>query len=104
MNKYKYIFLLLAPLTISFSNYSCKIIFVQWRWSWYANPTSLNNLIQFCQSNLNININPTYDVVDVESSEPFRYPFIHMTGHGNVVFSFSELKILEIICWWFFTY
>ena len=97
MNKYKYIFLLLIPLTMAFSSYSCKIAILKYNGGgdWYANPTSLNNLIQFCQANLNMNINPIYDVVDIESSELFRYPFIHMTGHGNVVFSISESENLR---------
>tara|TARA_S200000501_G_scaffold362651_1_gene392384 strand:- start:259 stop:912 length:654 start_codon:yes stop_codon:yes gene_type:complete len=97
MNKYRFIFLLLIPLTMSFSSYSCKIAVLKYNGGgdWYANPTSLNNLIQFCQANLNMNINPIYDVVDVESTELFRYPFIHMTGHGNVVFSISESENLR---------
>lgn len=97
MNKYKFIFLLLIPLTIAFSSYSCKIAVLKYNGGgdWYANPTSLSNLIQFCQTNLNMNINPIYDVVDVESSELFRYPFIHMTGHGNVVFSIAESENLR---------
>ena len=97
MNKYRFIFLLLIPLTTAFSSYSCKIAVLKYNGGgdWYANPTSLNNLIQFCQANLNMNINPIYDVVDLESSELFRYPFIHMTGHGNVVFSISESENLR---------
>ena len=97
MNKNKFIFLLLIPLTMAFSSYSCKIAVLKYNGGgdWYANPTSLNNLIQFCQTNLNMNINPIYDVVDVASSELFRYPFIHMTGHGNVVFSISESENLR---------
>ena len=97
MNKYNFLFLLIIPLTMAFSSYSCKIAVLKYNGGgdWYANPTSLNNLIQFCQTNLNMNINPIYDVVDVESSELFRYPFIHMTGHGNVVFSISESENLR---------
>lgn len=97
MNKYKFIILLLIPLTMAFSSYSCKIAVLKYNGGgdWYANPTSLSNLIQFCQTNLNMNINPIYDVVDVESSELFRYPFIHMTGHGNVVFSIAESENLR---------
>lgn len=97
MNKYKFILLLLIPLTMGFLNYSCKIAVLKYNGGgdWYANPTSLNNLIQFCQENLNINIHPIYDIVDVESSELYRYPFIHMTGHGNVVFSISEAENLR---------
>ena len=97
MNKYRIIFFLLIPLTMAFTSYSCKIAVLKYNGGgdWYANPTSLNNLIQFCQANLNMNINPIYDVVDVESSELFRYPYIHMTGHGNVVFSISESENLR---------
>ena len=59
---------------MAFSSYSCKIAVLKYsHGDWYANPTSLNNLIQFCQTNLIININPIYDVVDVESPELFRY-------------------------------
>ncbi|MFO7614618.1 MAG: DUF4159 domain-containing protein [Bacteroidales bacterium] len=54
---------------------------------WYANPTSLTNLILFCNENLKTNIEKDYATVDVGSPEIFNYPFIHMTGHGNVLFS-----------------
>jgi len=97
MNKIRFVFILLIPLTMAFSSYSCKIAVLKYNGGgdWYANPTSLNNLIKFCQANLNMNINPIYDVVNVESSELFRYPFVHMTGHGNVVFSISEAENLR---------
>jgi len=54
---------------------------------WYANPTSLTNLIRFCNENLKTNIEKDYATVDVGSPEIFNYPFVHMTGHGNVLFS-----------------
>ncbi|MDQ3071984.1 MAG: DUF4159 domain-containing protein [Bacteroidota bacterium] len=57
---------------------------------WYANPTALPNLISFCNKELKTNIAPQEDVVEAGSREIFNYPFIHMTGHGNVVFSPSE--------------
>ena len=93
----KCLFIFLIPVTMAFSSYSCKIAVLKYNGGgdWYANPSSLNNLIEFCQTNLNININPIYDVVDVASSELFRYPFIHMTGHGNVVFSITESENLR---------
>jgi len=58
---------------------------------WYANPTSLTNLILFCNQNLKTTIDKNYATVDVGSSEIFNYPFVHMTGHGNVVFSSQEI-------------
>ncbi|MBC5991641.1 DUF4159 domain-containing protein [Pontibacter sp. SD6] len=57
---------------------------------WYANKTSLPNLIRFCNQNLNMNIAPDEAVVEVGSPEILSYPFVHMTGHGNVVFSDAE--------------
>ena len=62
---------------------------------WYSNPTSLVNLAGFCNKFLNTNIDPEYAVVDVGSVELFNYPFVHMTGHGNVVFSDSDAENLR---------
>ncbi len=62
---------------------------------WYANPTSLPNLIEFCNKNINTNINPEPATVDVGSPEIFNFPFVHMTGHGNVVFSNQDIKNLR---------
>lgn len=62
---------------------------------WYANKTSLPNLIKFCNQQLHMNINPEEGVVEVGSSEIFTYPFVHMTGHGNVVFSEAEAENLR---------
>jgi hypothetical protein len=62
---------------------------------WYANPTSLPNLIAFANRNAGMNIHPEPATVDVGSPEIFNYPFIHMTGHGNVVFSAAEAENLR---------
>ncbi len=62
---------------------------------WYANKTSLPNLIAFCNRHLGTNIAPEEEVVEPGSPEIFSYPFIHMTGHGNVVFSPSEAQNLR---------
>jgi len=62
---------------------------------WYANPTSLTNLIQFCNKNLGTQIFPENDIVDAGSPEIFNYPFVHMTGHGNVIFSDAEAQNLR---------
>ncbi len=62
---------------------------------WYANKTSLPNLIAFCNKNLKTNIYKEEDIVHVNSPDIFSYPFIHMTGHGNVVFSYSDAQNLR---------
>jgi hypothetical protein len=62
---------------------------------WYANKTSLPNLIKFCNQNLSMNINKEEAIVEVGSAELFSYPFVHMTGHGNVDFSDAEAENLR---------
>lgn len=62
---------------------------------WYANPTSLPNLIKYCNKSLGTTINPDPATVEAGSPEIFNYPFVHMTGHGNVVFSSQEAKNLR---------
>jgi hypothetical protein len=62
---------------------------------WYANPTSLPNLIRFCNEELGTDINPEPATVDVGSAELFNYPLVHMTGHGNVVFSGQDIRNLR---------
>jgi len=62
---------------------------------WYANPTSLENLAEFCNSTLGTDIDPDYATVEVGSADLFNYPWVHMTGHGNVVFSPAEAENLR---------
>jgi len=62
---------------------------------WYANKTALPNLIEFCNQNLRMNLAIQEEIVDVGSPEIFLYPFIYMTGHGNVVFSDKDAENLR---------
>ena len=54
---------------------------------WYANKTALPNLIKFCNQNLNLNLALEEDIVEASSKDIFNYPYVYMTGHGNVVFT-----------------
>ena len=95
----KYLLLsLFTVLIFSFSEPTYKIAILKYNGGgdWYANPTSLKNLINFCNNEINTNINNEYATVDVGSSDIFNYPFIHMTGHGNVIFSDQEAKNLRL--------
>jgi hypothetical protein len=62
---------------------------------WYSNPTSLPNLIKFCNETINTTIEPKPQVVTPNSVDLFDYPFVHMTGHGNVYFSEEEAANLK---------
>lgn len=62
---------------------------------WYSNPTALPNLIAFCNQNIDTRIAPKPETVETGSEAIFSYPYIHMTGHGNVFFSDSEAENLR---------
>lgn len=89
--------LLLFTVTISLSQ-PVKIGLLKYGGGgdWYSNPTSLPNLIKFCNKNINTNINPEPLTIEVGSSELFTVPFVHMTGHGNVLFSESDVKNIRL--------
>jgi hypothetical protein len=63
---------------------------------WYSNPTALKNLSTFCNAQLQTDLSEDYDEVSVDSPEIFNYPFVHMTGHGNVVFNKEEAENLAL--------
>ena len=93
----KLIFLSFTIIAFGFSSPSYKIAVLKYYGGgdWYSNPTALNNLILFCNENLGTNIDRKYDIVDVGSKDIFNYPFVHMTGHGNVIFSTEESENLR---------
>lgn len=62
---------------------------------WYANKTALPNLIRFCNQNLGTQIESEESVIEVGSEFIFTYPYVYMTGHGNVVFSEQESENLR---------
>ncbi len=62
---------------------------------WYANKTALPNLIRFSNKELGTNLKPEEDVVEVGSPDLFLYPYVYMTGHGNVIFSMEEAANLR---------
>ena len=62
---------------------------------WYANPTALPNLALFCNQHLGTELDPYNATVEVGSLELYNYPFVHMTGHGNVVFSDTDAENLR---------
>ena len=62
---------------------------------WYNDPSAEVNLLKFVQANTNIKVNSEYKFVDIASDEIFSYPFLFLTGHGNIVLSTDEAKRLK---------
>jgi hypothetical protein len=62
---------------------------------WYNDPSAEVNLLKFVQANTNIKVKPVYVFADLSTDEIFSYPFLFMTGHGNVLFTGSEAQRLR---------
>jgi hypothetical protein len=88
---------LLFLLPVNQANTPLKLALLKYNGGgdWYANPTALPNLARFCNDNLGTTLDSDYATVEVGSADLFNYPFIHMTGHGNVVFSDAEAENLR---------
>ena len=95
MKKYFLILFLTPFIAFSQNNYQIAVLKYNGGGDWYANPTALPNLIDFCNENIGTKISKDVATVEVGSDDIFNYPFIHMTGHGNVVFSQSEAENLR---------
>src|ERR1700746_2656606 len=98
MRKIFVIIFLLSCNIIFSQSYSYQIGLLKYSGGgdWYANlETSLPNLIKFCNENIKTNIDPEQAIVEVGSPEIFNYPFVHMTGNGNVVFNQQETENLR---------
>lgn len=94
-NTFLILVVLLCNTVFSQGTYQLAVLKYSGGGDYYANPSALPNLIQFCNLNLKTNISKDVPYVDVASQDLFLYPFIHMTGHGNVVFSNSEAQNLR---------
>jgi len=89
------IFIFLPLFTFGQNTYEIAVLKYNGGGDWYANPTALPNLIAFANENIGTNIKTEPATVEVGSSAIFNYPFLHMTGHGNVVFNSSEAENLR---------
>ncbi|WP_207429183.1 DUF4159 domain-containing protein [Pedobacter sp. SYSU D00535] len=88
---------LLVILSASFIPPSYKLAKLKYNGGgdWYANRTALSNLIKFSNKNLGTNFDVEEAIVEASSPEIFNYPFVYMTGHGNVEFSKEEAQNLR---------
>ncbi len=95
------LFLLLSQLSFNTSfaqvKTTAKIGLLKYKGGgdWYANPTALPNLASFCTQQLHLNISKDIAEVEPGSTDLFNFPFIHITGHGNIIFSDQEADNLR---------
>ncbi len=88
---------LFTILAVSFNAPTYKIAKMKYNGGgdWYANRTALPNLIEFCNKNLGTNFDKDEAIVEAGSTDIFNYPFVYLTGHGNIVFSDQEAQNLR---------
>jgi hypothetical protein len=77
-----------APLTIGRLQYDGG-------GDWYGNPSSLPNLLRAIRENTTLEVQPRERVVTLRSPDLWEYPYIYMTGHGNVRFTDEEVITLR---------
>lgn len=94
-NMKKLIALILTLFTFSLFAQDVAVLKYKGGGDWYGNPTALPNLVKFCNDNIDTNINENIQTVEVGSTDIFQYPFLHMTGHGNVFFSEDDAENLR---------
>ena len=84
-------------LTFSFGQGSYQLAVLKYNGGgdYYANPTAVPNLVKFANQQLDANISTEVPYVEVGSPLLYTYPFVHMTGHGNVVFNNAERENLR---------
>lgn len=62
---------------------------------WYSDEESLVELLAFARQQTLLDVGPEEDVVELTSDNVFSYPFLYLTGHGNVTFSPGEVDRLR---------
>ncbi|MEW6508174.1 MAG: DUF4159 domain-containing protein [Bacteroidota bacterium] len=95
----KTVFIFLIIISVTFAQDSRGFMIGRLKYNgggdWYNDPSAEINLLRFVAQNTNIKTNPKYEFVDLASGNIFAYPFLFMTGHGNIVFSESDSKKLR---------
>ena len=92
MNKLIYLCIILPLLNVStLEGQELAVLKYRGGGDWYSNPTALKNLITFCNTNLKTTLNKQPKTVEPNTLSIYEYPFIQMTGHGNVYFSDEDI-------------
>ncbi|MCH9661229.1 MAG: DUF4159 domain-containing protein [Bacteroidetes bacterium] len=89
------ILLVFLMISITLSAQELAVLQYSGGGDWYSNPTALPNLIRFCNEHINTTLDERTDNVSPDSVDLYNYPFVHMTGHGNVFFTGEEAENLR---------
>lgn len=89
--------MILGAMAVNAQNSAVKIALLKYNGGgdWYSDPTALPNLIEYCNRTINTNIQTEPSTIEVGSPEIFNFPFVSLTGHGNIIFSESDAMNLR---------
>ncbi len=90
-----FLFFLFVGFSVNVPSYKIAKLKYNGGGDWYANRTALSNLLSFCNKNLGTNFERDEAIVEAGSADIFNYPFVYLTGHGNIKFSDQEAKNLR---------
>ncbi|MBI4546614.1 MAG: DUF4159 domain-containing protein [Ignavibacteriae bacterium] len=62
---------------------------------WYNDPQGDVNMLKFVKEKTLIDVQPNYEFAEIMDDKFFTYPFVFLTGHGNISFSDIEVKRLR---------
>ena len=86
-----------APASAQTANHAVQIARVQYGGGgdWYADEQSLPELLAFAREETLLDVAPQEEVVKLSTDQLFTYPYLYLTGHGNVRFSPEEAHRLR---------
>tara|TARA_B100001996_G_scaffold209415_1_gene160695 strand:+ start:627 stop:1292 length:666 start_codon:yes stop_codon:yes gene_type:complete len=92
---YEQFFILIFTSIISAQDFNIARIQYSGGGDWYADPSSLPNLIDFISNETNIKIDRNEYKIKLTSESLYSHTFLYLTGHGNIRFSNEEIRALR---------
>ena len=86
------LFVFLIPEASAQESYTFSIARIKYDvgGDWYSDPESLPELLSFVRRETLIDVSPKEEVVELSSDNLFSFPYVYLTGHGNIRLSESE--------------
>jgi hypothetical protein len=89
-----FVFILFFIYGPAFASDTCQLTIARLKYEgggdWYADPSSLPNLVQAVRERTKLPVCDTIATVEILDDRLFRFPFLYMTGHGDVHFTQKE--------------
>ena len=92
---YRQFFILVLTSIISAQDFNIARIQYSGGGDWYADPSSLPNLIDFISNKTNIKIESSEYKIKLTSENLYGHTFLYLTGHGNIRLSDEEIGALR---------